>query len=148
DLIFELSPHALVELIRQQLMLNGVNYDPPAEISAVNLDMEGRPAGEVHFVLTDLSVSLGTNAQISITFAFARGSILGRPGRPNLFGLEGTITIHSRLTLDPVPMQPTRRALTLHLRRIERAGRVVESSTVNARARTSGEAGVLIGVGV
>src|SRR5262245_10893220 len=125
DLIFELSPRALVELIRPQLMLNGVNYDPPAEI-AVTIPGGG---GELHFVLTDLALSIRPNAGISITLAFERGSVIGRRGRPDLTSLEGRITIESRLTLDPVPMQPTRRMLTLHLRRIERAG-MVDGSTV------------------
>ncbi len=143
DLIFELSPRALVEMIRPQLMLNGINYDPPAEIAVM---VPG--GGEIHFVLTDLSVSIRPEAGISITFSFERGSLIGRPGRPDLTSLEGRITINSRLTLDPVPMQPTRRMLTLHLRRIERAGRVVDSSSVTTRVPASSEVASLILLGL
>lgn len=111
DLILEISPNALVELIRPHLVWNGVNYDPPAEIES-DIPMLG---GRVHFVITDLNVSVGENTSVSIIFSFERGSAIGRPGRPDLTNLSGTITISSRVILEQEPMDPTRRKMTLQL---------------------------------
>src|SRR5215216_6033444 len=145
DLILELSPAALVEMIRPQLMLNGVNYNPPAEITVPIPEIQG--GGELRLVLTDLAIRLGANAEIAIMIFFERGSLLGS-SQGVFSSLRGTITINSRLTLDPVPMQPTSRALTLHLRRIVRPDMSVDGSFVTVLLPTAMPLALGIRIGI
>lgn len=112
DMIFELSPEALVELVRPLMVLNGVSYDPPAEIPETPIPLLG---GRIHFVITNVNINLRQHAGVAITFTFERGSAFGRPGRRDFTNLTGVITINSRFSLDTIRTEPTRRRLTLQL---------------------------------
>ncbi len=113
DFVMELAPAALAELLWSNLSLGGESYSPPFERTQTVPDSQG--GGTLHLIVDALTVTVNSaSPDLTIVFQLSHSSLLGHRSR-DFFGLSGTITVSTRVTLEPSGTDGTGRRLVVNL---------------------------------